>query len=56
MLDNYYEGMPPERGLFICAYDTPPKFTAIDNSTGDMKMEDFGYRFAAENWLRKEEK
>lgn len=56
MLDNYYAGMPPERGLFICAYDTPPKFTAINNSTGDMKMEDFGDRFAAENWLRRKEK
>ena len=56
MLDNYYGGMPPERGLFICAYDTPPKFTAIDNSTGNMNMEDFGDRFAAENWLRRKEK
>lgn len=54
MLDNYYDGMPPERGLFICAYDTPPKFTAINNSTGDMKMEDFGDRFKAEKWLRRE--
>lgn len=54
MLDNYYAGMPPERGLFICTYDTPPKFTAIDNSTGDMWMEDFGDRFAAEKWLRME--
>ena len=56
MLDNYYEGMPPERGLFICIYDNPPKFTAIDNSTGDMWMEDFGDRFAAEKWLRRKEK
>lgn len=56
MLDNYYAGMPPERGLFICIYDNPPKFTAIDNSTGNMWMEDFGDRFAAENWLKKEEK
>ena len=56
MLDNYYEGMPPERGLFICAYDTPPKFTAINNSTGDMKMEDFDDRFAAERWLRRDER
>lgn len=56
MLDNYYDGIPPERGLFICIYDNPPKFTAIDNSTGDMWMEDFGDRFASENWLRKEEK
>lgn len=56
MLDNYYDGMPPERGLFICIYNDPPKFTAIDNSTGDMWMEDFDDRFQAENWLRKEKK
>lgn len=54
MLDNDRNSMPPERGLFICEYDTPPKFTAINNSTGDMKMEDFGDRFAAEKWLRRE--
>lgn len=56
MLDNYYAGMPPERGLFICIYDNPPKFTAIDNSTGDMRMEDFNDRFQAERWLRREKK
>lgn len=56
MLDNYYAGMPPERGLFICIYDNPPKFTAIDNSTGNMWMEDFGDRFAAEKWLRREKR
>ena len=54
MLDNYYNDIPPERGLFISIHDNPPKFTAIDNSTGDMWMEDFDDRFQAERWLIKE--
>lgn len=55
MLDNLREGVPTERGLFICIYDSPSKFTALDNSTGDMWMEEFDSRIQAENWLRREE-
>ena len=56
MLKKRDDGIPSERGLFICIHDNPPKFTAIDNSTGDMKMEDFDDRFQAERWLRREKK
>ena len=56
MLKNHDDRIPPERGLFICIYNDPLKFTAIDNSTGDMWMEDFDDRFAAERWLRRDER
>ncbi|HBN56876.1 MAG TPA: hypothetical protein DD414_08875 [Lachnospiraceae bacterium] len=54
MLDNYYDGMPPERGLFIIQTDNPVKFKAVDNSTGGMLIKEFDDRFAAERWLREE--
>lgn len=54
MLDNDHNGMPPERGLFIIQMDSPIKFRAVDNSTGDMLIEEFDDRFAAERWLRED--
>lgn len=53
MLDNYHDGIPPERGLFITRQGEPPKFVAIDNSTGDMWTEEFDSRSEAERWLRR---
>lgn len=64
MLNLHGKGVPIARGLFICsvqsAVDGPrsaaPRYVAVDNTTGEMWTEEFDDSFAAEKWLRREEK
>ena len=53
MIYNFSNGMPPPKGLFIVT-QSPFRFTAVDNSTGQIQVKDFDNRFAAERWLRRD--
>ena len=64
MLNLHGKGVPIAKGLFICsvqcAVDGPrsaaPRYVAVDNTTGEMSTEEFDDSFAAEKWLRRDER
>ena len=58
MLHLHGKGVPIARGLFICSVQrsAAPRYVAVDNTTGEMWTEEFDDSFAAERWLRRDER
>lgn len=58
MLNLHGKGVPIASGLFICSVQrsAAPRYVAVDNTTGEMWTEEFDDSFAAERWLRRDER